>query len=195
MKTNYIQFKISVENTGKTFFTLTDLKKFYSSSQASLQVLLSQWTAKNLIYNLGKNFYSFNLAQVDYLVLANAIDTHSYISFEYALYYYNLINQVPSVITCATQKRSRQIKMSNWVFEYTHLKDDLFFGYELKNKIYIAAPEKALADLIYLIARGKRSVDFLTLEKEKIDQKKLRQILKKFPEYTIKKAIKLGLLK
>lgn len=194
MKTNYIYFKKSVEDTGKTFFTVADFKKFYLSSRENLRVLLSIWSKKGLIYHLGKGFYSFNLSRVDYLALANAADTFSYISFEYGLYYYNLIDQVPSVVTCATKKRSRIIKMSNWSFEYSHLKQDLFFGYELKNKVYIASPEKALADLIYLVSRGKRSADFSSLEKKKINQKKLREVLKKFPKYTFKKAKKLSLL-
>jgi len=71
----------------------------------------------------------------------------------------------------------------------------LFFGYDLKNKIYLATPEKALADLLYLLARGKRSVDLESLEKKKINQKKLCEILTKFPKYTIKKAMELGILK
>lgn len=194
MKTDYIQFRQKAENIDKTFFTLTDLKKFYSSSRVNLQVLLSVWAKKGLIYHLGQGFYSFNLAGIDYLSLANAIDVHSYISFEYALYYHNLIDQVPQVITCATKKRSRQIKMINWIFEYTHLKEELFFDYDLKNRIYIASPEKALADLLYLICRGKRSVDLVALEKEKIKQKELRKILKRFPRYVTKKAKGLGLL-
>lgn len=194
MKINYLQFKQTVEGAGKSFFTLVDLKKFYPPKRENLQVLLSVWTKKNLIYRLGKGFYSFNLSQVDYLSLANAIDPDSYLSFEYALSYYNLIDQVPSVITCATKKRSRKIKMSNWTFEYTHLKNDLFFGYDLKNKIYLATPEKAVADLAYLLARGKRSVDLESLEKEKINQKELREILKKFPKYVVKKVEELEIL-
>ena len=195
MKVNYIQFKQIVESAGKSFFSLPDLKKFYPASRENLLVLLSVWTKKNLIYHLGRGFYSFNLSQVDYLSLANALDPGSYISFEYALSYHNLIDQVPSVITCATKKRSRKIKMSNWTFEFTRLKNDLFFGYDLKNKIYLATPEKALADLLYLLARGKRSVDLESLEKKKINQKKLCEILTKFPKYTVKKAMELGILK
>ena len=194
-KINYLQFKQALTGTGKTYFSFYDLKKFYCGSPASLKTLLANWVKKNLIQSLGRGFYAFEITKLDYLHLANEIDKNSYISLEYALYYYNLIDQAPSVITLATKKRSCQAKAANWIFEYTRLKDDLFFGYELKNKIYIAAPEKALADLIYLISRGKRIAELDSLEIKKISQKKLRGILKKFPGYTKRKAEELGVLK
>ena len=195
IKINYLEFKKSLEQTGKTYFSFYDLKKFYHSDQKSLKTLLSNWVKKDLIQNLSRGFYAFEIAKLDYLRLANEIDNNSYISFEYALYYYNLIDQVPSVITLASNKRSRQIKMANWTFEYVRLKNNLFFDYELKDGAYIATPEKALADLIYLISRGKRIVELDSLEIKKINQKKLNRILKKFPEYTKRKAKNIGILK
>jgi len=199
MKIDYLQFKKKLEKTGRTYFSLYDLKKFYPSGPKSLKVLLSFWTKtfwtkKGLIYHLTRGFYSFDITRTDYLRLANELDKTSYLSFEYALYYYNLIDQVPQVITFASQKRHKVIKASHWIFEYTHLKKELFFGYELKNKIYIASPEKALADLLYLLARGKRKVDLDTLERKKINQKNFCKILNKFPKYVFKKAQEIGLI-
>lgn len=189
--TDYLVFKKSLEKTAKTFFNLNDLKKFYAGNTGSLKVLLSNWTKRGMIFNLGRGYYTFNLAAADYLHLANILDSSSYVSFEYALSYYNLIDQAPSAVTFATSGRSKKIQTRNWTFEYSHLKEDLFFGYELKNKIYIASPEKALADLIYLISRGKRLVELDSLNIKKINKSKLNSILKKFPSYTVKKAKKL----
>lgn len=194
-KINYQKFKKALEQTGKTYFSFYDLKKFYPSDQKSLKTLLANWVKKGLIQSLGMGMYFFEITKLDYLRLANEINKDSYVSFEYALYYYNLIDQVPSVITSATKKRSRRAEMRNWIFEFSRIKDDLFFGYELKNGIYIAAPEKALADLIYLMARGKRIAELDSLNKKKINQKKLRGILKRFPKYTASKAKDLGILK
>lgn len=195
MKTDYLKFKKILDRTGKTYFELHDLKKFYSGGKGSLKTLLSNWTNRDIIQRIGKGYYAFDIAKVDYLRVANELDKNSYISFEYALYYHNLIDQVPSVITSASKTRSKKVLMSNWSFEYTHLKDTLFFGYVLKDNIYIATPEKAIADLIYLISRGKRIVELDTLEIKKIDQKKLRDILKKFPNYTMLKAKSLNILR
>lgn len=194
MKTDYLKFKKQLESTAKTYFSLADLKKYYSKSPTSFKVLLSNWNKKKLIHSLGYGFYAFNLNDVDYLHLAGELDKNSYISFEYALFLRGLINQMPSIVTSATKNRSRLVVLPNFTFEYSHLKDELFFGYDLKNKIYLATPEKALADSIYLISRGKRLLELDTLAKEKINQKKFHQILKKFPKYTAKKAKELKLL-
>lgn len=185
---NYNQVKKLLEHTGKNFFTLSDLKKFYAGDKESLKVLLSGWKQRDMIYNLGKGYYSVNAAGVDYLQLATVAAAFSYVSFEYALYYYNLIDQVPSVITLASKGRSKKLNMGNQIFEYSHLKEDLFFGYDLINKMYMASPEKALADLIYLIARGKRLAELDSLNISKINKNKLKSILKKFPRYVKTKA-------
>lgn len=194
MKTDYLEFKKSLEKIGKTYFGLNDLEKFYKGKKKSLKTLLSSWVDRENIQRIGRGYYAFNISGIDYLRLANELDKNSYISFEYALYYHNLIDQVPSVITSASKTRSKKILMSNWSFEYTHLKDNLFFEYALKDNIYIATPEKAIADLIYLISRGKRIAELDTLEIKKIDQKKLKDILKKFPNYTAIKANELKIL-
>lgn len=193
-KTDYLKFKESLELVGKTFFSLSDLKKFYKGRKESLKVLLSHWKRKKIIQNLCRNYYAFDLVKIDYLKLAHEIENDSYVSFEYALFYCNLIDQVPSVVTLATKERGRTISAANWTFEYVHLKEKFFFGYEFSNKMYIASPEKALADLLYLISRGKRMVELDTLEKEKINKKKLEKILQKFPVYVIKKAKELEIL-
>jgi len=194
MKVNYLQFKKMAESSGKTYFNFYDLKKFYPSSREGLRVALSNWVKRGLIHGLGKGFYAFSIADLDYLRLSNELDKDSYISFEYALYFYNLIDQTPSVITSATKRRSKTVTTANWTFEYTRLKDELFFGYELKDRVYIATPEKALADLIYLVSRGKRLVELDTLEIKKINQKELRKILKKFPKYALGRAEEMGML-
>ena len=187
-KINYLEFKKSLEQTGKTFFSFEDLKKFYPTSPRSLKSLLSSWSKRKLIINLTRGWYAFDLVNLDYLNLACQIVPNSYISFESALSIRGLTNQVPSVVTLATKSRSRTIYAITWVFEYTHLKSDLIFSYEIYNKCYLASGEKALADLIYLISRGKRIVELDSLDKTKIDKKKFKQVLKSFPSYTFKKA-------
>jgi len=170
------------------------MTKFYPSSRGSLKVLLSHWRKHDLIHGLGRGLYTFDLVELNYPRLAHEIDPQSYISFEYALYSYNLIDQVPAAITMATRGRSKTVTLGNWTFEFTRMKEEFFGGYELKDGMYIATAEKALVDLIYLIARGKRITELDTLEKEKLNTRKLRDILKGFPSYVAAKAAELNLM-
>lgn len=182
-KINYLKFKNELNNLGKSYFTLAELKKFYSQQNSSLCPLLSHWVKGGLIFSLGRGYYTFNLAQVDYLQLASNLIRPSYVSFEYALHYYGLINQVSQSITLASQGRHKFVAMGNCIFEYTHLKTELFFGYTLAKGFYLAEAEKAWLDLVYLISRGKRLVDLDSLNKKKFNQRKIKEYLTKFPAY------------
>lgn len=190
-KSNYIQFKSQISATSKTYFTIHDLKKFYGNKKSSLKTLLSRWKKQGLITALGRGFYTFDLARLDYLALACEIVRPSYISFEYALNYHGLIDQVPFTITLATTKRHqyRDIKIAS--LEYTTLQKKLFFGYTVVDGVYIADAEKALLDALYLMARGKRRVDLSSLQKEKLQKEKLVEYMRYFPEYVRQKVNKL----
>jgi len=185
-KVNYQKFKNSLLELGKTYFTLIELSKFYSNKASSFRPLLSNWVKQGLISHLGHGYYAFNIAEVDYLQLACNLMRPSYISFEYALHYYGLIDQVPHVITLAGQRRHQFVPMGVYTFEYSYLKKELFWGYTLEKSIYIAEPEKALLDLVYLIARGKRLADLDSLEVRKLSKVKIRKYLKQFPSYVKK---------
>lgn len=188
LRINYTQYRRDIERTGKTFFDVTDLRKFYHSTPKSLKVLLSNWTKKNLIRHLGRNVYTFDTSRVNFLKLANERVPNSYISFEYALFYYGLIDQVPTTVTLATIEKSRVLDMSNWVFEYSHLKSNLFFGYILKDGFFIATPEKSFADLLYLISVGKRLSDLGSLNISFFNIAVLKKILKRYPDFVLNRA-------
>ncbi|MFA5995605.1 MAG: hypothetical protein WCW27_04830 [Patescibacteria group bacterium] len=186
LRTQYLSFKTELEQTGKTYFSLSDLEKFYQHKKTSLKALLTHWKKQQLITKVGHGYYTLDLARVDYLQLATTLYPNSYVSFEYALYYYGMLNQVPTTVTLASLNRSRRFHLTAWTLEYTHIKKDLFFDYELKNNVYIATPEKALADTFYLIARGQRLVELDNLDRAKINKTKLQATLQQFPSYVQK---------
>jgi hypothetical protein len=53
----------------------------------------------------------------------------------------------------------------------------------MKNGIYIASPEKAFLDEIYLLARGKVTLDFDEVYPRKLSMKRLKDYSKSFPPY------------
>ncbi|NJM39515.1 MAG: hypothetical protein HC853_01445 [Anaerolineae bacterium] len=89
----------------------------------------------------------------------------SYISGESALAFHGLIPDYVPVITSVTTQRPAQWTNEFGDFLFQHIKVELFFGYapvdfEGKQQAFLATPEKALIDLIYLRA-GADSIDFL----------------------------------
>lgn len=186
-KVNYHEFRKKLEGLEKTYFNILELKKIYGSERekSSLKNLLSRWSKDGLIFSLGNSYYCFDIARLDYLNFACNIVKPSYISFEYALNFYGLVEQVQQVITLTTVKRHKFVYSGPYTFEYTKIKEEMFFGYDLVDSYYIATPEKALLDTIYLVSRNKRLVDLDSLNYKKINKKRLFDFAKRFPKYII----------
>lgn len=188
-KINYYKFRKQIENSGKSYFTFNELNKFYKNKKSSLKNLLSRWSKEELIFRLGKGYYCFDITKLDYLNLACNIIKPSYVSFEYALNYYGIIDQISQAITLTTVSRHKYFHLGPYTCEYTKLNKDLFFGYEKVDNYYIASPEKALLDTIYLTSRNKRLIDFDSLNLKRLNKKRLFRLLNKFPNY-VKESLK-----
>ena len=95
----------------------------------------------------------------------------SYISFDYALYFYGLIPESVIDITSATTKRSKSFNTDYGVFSFKHIKKELFsIGLRIESgqngNFMIATKEKALCDKIHFtrdikITTQKTMINFL----------------------------------
>jgi len=63
--------------------------------------------------------------------------------------YYLLIPEAVYQITSCSTRKTKTFETSIASFSYRSVKNSMFFGYELKNNILIASPEKALLDWLY----------------------------------------------
>jgi hypothetical protein len=71
------------------------------------------------------------------------------------------------------------------------LRSELYFGYTLEQGLYLAEPEKALLDELYLLKRGKASLELSELRLADISQEKLLSYTDRFPPYVQKAVHKL----
>jgi len=140
---------------------------------------LERLTKKGIIKRLTKRKYLFTFLESDDFQIANFLYTPSYISLESALSFYGIITQFPYQITSITPKKTKIIKTLNKEFSYSHIKPELFFGYEKKEKFLIALPEKALFDYLYLCSKGLRSFEKADFDLKIIDKKKFLSLFKK----------------
>ncbi len=136
-------------------------------------------------------------------IIANTMLSPSYISFDYALYYYGLIPESVFDITSATTKRSKSFKSNNGTYSFKQIKKELFpFGLIIEStkngNFIIALKEKALCDKVYYtkdiqITSKKSMIKFL-LDDLRIDVDELkgydRNIFIKYFEISKSKKIK-----
>jgi len=135
-------------------FSKSDVKKEFPNFDAKNLV---NWQKKGYIQKIRSNFYRFLEVNVDERFLyktANKIYNPSYISLETALWHYNVIPESVFTITSVTTLKTNQFHTPFAVFNYRHLKPNLYFGYQLvdyqNTKYRFADLEKTVLDYLYL---------------------------------------------
>ena len=168
-------------------------------SQVRLQ--LSRWVNDGRLIKIHKSLYTvaepYRKIKHELFSIANSMKSPSYVSIQSALSRHGLIPEFVPVTTSITTSRPQVITTPLGRFEYRHVKKNLFWGYQLVNlsdrqQSFIATPEKALLDLIYLTSGGDREefLKELRLQNlEKLNMNILRQYSKKFNCPKIKRAV------
>lgn len=173
-----------IKNYDKTFFTLSDLTKIFNAKEKSLKVTLNRWTKSGKIIRLRKNVYQFPDKIYDVRKIASQLYEPCYLSFESALNECGILSQIPYTLTFATINKSKKIILESREIEFCQIKESLFFGYEFRNGIFIALPEKALADQIYFVSRGLAVLNFKELDLKNVSWKKFNSFIKRYPKST-----------
>ncbi len=120
---------------------------------------LQRWQNKGLLVRLRRGVFLLNerdrKINPSRLYIANQLYSPSYISMEYALSYYGLIPERTNDLTSITTKKTFHITNPTGTFVYQHIKPNAFRGFRvLKDEaglsFFIAEPEKAVVDFLYL---------------------------------------------
>ena len=148
---------------------------------------LSRWTASGRLYQVRRGLYAlappFQKAKPHPFLVANRLARGSYVSCQSALAYHGLIPEyVPAVISVTPSRPGRRCTPLG-VYQYHHLRPALVHGYRLldvadRQQAYVATPEKALLDLVYLQPRGEQAAYVRELRLENLsslDMDALRQ--------------------
>lgn len=171
----YNQFK-EIMNSFLVFSTKDILKYFPNFDKKNLV----NWQKKGYIIKIRNNFYCFSDTTINeeflYLV-ANTIYQPSYLSFETALSYYNIIPEGVYILTSATTTKTNEFSTPIANFSYRNFKSNLFFGYRLityKNQYFkMASLEKTVLDYLYLNSQINEIDDFDLLRWNKEELKLL----------------------
>ncbi len=135
-------------------FRVEELQNYFKESPSSVRVQLSRLCKEKKLIRLKRNCYTFLDAHPHVLVIAQNMVSPSYLSLESVLSLSALIPESTVAFTLVTSKKTQEYTNEFGIFSYRHLPPDLFFGVEKdKNGAWIATPEKALLDYLYLNSR------------------------------------------
>jgi predicted transcriptional regulator of viral defense system len=126
---------------------------------ALIYLQLSRWTSTGRVYQLRRGVYTlappFQKVKPHPYLVANRMVRASYVSCQSALAYHGLIPEYVPVTVSVTTARPASWDTPLGVYRFRHIKPDLFQGYQRsevadRQYAFIAEPEKALLDLMYL---------------------------------------------
>ncbi|MBM4349739.1 MAG: hypothetical protein FJ106_07620 [Deltaproteobacteria bacterium] len=178
-----IELLKALQKIDKPFYTIADLEKVTGLQRNSLYVALKRGVAGGVIERVAQGIYLPMGSLISMETLAAQLYLPNYLSFESALAGYGILNLVPYTITFATPRKTKKSLLRKQEIEFRQISRDLFFGFEMKNGIYIASPEKAFLDQVYFLTRGKAAIDFDEIDTRKLSMKRLKDYVKSFPPY------------
>ena len=119
-----------------------------SSASRALRTLSERGLARRIRHGL----WSLADRTADPRLLASEITRPhpAYVSFASAMAAHGVIDQIPREISLASTGRAKRVKTSQGIFVVHRVPPPLFGGYDLKNGVPIATPEKALFDFVYV---------------------------------------------
>lgn len=143
-------------------FTPLEFQRLFGMPGERAFNFLKYYTKKGLFARLKNGVYVLATNIPSEFLIANKLYQPSYISFEYALSFYHLIPETVYTVTSATTKPTREFEALGKAYKYYKIKREVFLGYEPKKiqdvTVYIAEPEKALADYLYFVDLKKKSL-------------------------------------
>ena len=180
-----------VINSGFVLFNGKTLKDIFEiEKNVTFFAVLKKLVDNKILIKIERSRYLLNNKDIKTFNMANLLYSPSYISFETALNFHGMLSQFPYEITSATAKKSMNKKVNDISYSYSHLKNDLFFGYVKKNNSLIAEPEKALLDQIYLSLKGFKKTNIDEYDFSIVKKGKLKEYFLKYPKTKQNKRMK-----
>jgi len=150
-----------------------------------VQRQLSRWTRAGWLYQLRRGVYAlappYQKVRPHPFVVANALVRGSYVSLQSALAYYGLIPEHTPQVTSVTTARPGRWETPLGDYAFRHVQTAWFHGYrrlalDHEQAAFVATPEKALLDLIYLQPDGEAPAYLETLRLQTLDRLDLARL-------------------
>ena len=139
----------------------SSLLKVAGIKTSQIELQLVRWVKSGYLLKLRRGVYvlgkPYRKIEPHPFLIANRLQRGSYVSFQSALAYYDLIPEHVPVITSVTTGRPETVQTSLGSFIFRHLKTSMFSGFKQvkiadRQQAVIATSEKALVDLLYATA-------------------------------------------
>jgi predicted transcriptional regulator of viral defense system len=170
---------------------------------AYIQRQLAEWVATGKLFQLRRGLYTpappYQKVPPHPFLIANRLVPGSYVSLQAALAYRDLIPEHVAAVTSVTARRPGRWPTPFGEMSYRVIRREYIFGYERimvtpEQAAFVATPEKALLDLIYLQPGGddRAYLESLRLQNmERIDLSKLTALADRMAKPKLHRAARI----
>lgn len=186
----YLMKALTVNKITKPYFTHEEIARVLGISTRSSRVSASRYVKHGLLVRIKRNLYVLRekwktMDREAKFAIANLIQVPSYVSLMTALDYYEITTQIQQdFIESIAEKRTQEVTADITVFNFTRIQKNLYGGFIKKNNFFIATPEKAFLDALYLQSLGRYNLDIDTLDLSRLDRNTIRNLIARYPRRT-----------
>jgi predicted transcriptional regulator of viral defense system len=165
---------------------------------AQVRLQLARWVSSGRIIKIYTLATPYRKIQPDSFHISNALKAPSYVSLQSALSWHGLIPEFVPAITAVTTARPQILPTPLGRFEYRHISSDLFWGFQrvelpARQEAFVADPEKAFLDLVYLTPGGERPEFLRELRLQNLGAIR-REVLEQYAEKSGRPKLKRAVL-
>jgi predicted transcriptional regulator of viral defense system len=148
-----LNFYTMIKSLNLPAFSTEQISAYVGISNRDGYKLLIKLKEQGIVYHLRRGLWALvETADPHVLVDYLTYPTPCYLSLQSALYYHQMIDQIPSTIYAVSLARTRQYITPIGIYSIHHIDEKLFYDFDFvgENQVRIATPEKALFDFFYL---------------------------------------------
>nr|MDO8118256.1 hypothetical protein [Candidatus Sigynarchaeota archaeon] len=146
MKT--IKFLDMLDQLGTRVFTFNEACRVLGGSRDYCKTFLYRTMARGAIFPVEKGKY--HLKHADEFEIASNVVHPSYVSFLSALQFHGKTMQIPVTLQVACLRQKKPVNAAGYTITFISIARDKFFGFARHENAFIADPEKAIIDGLYL---------------------------------------------
>lgn len=179
-----------LKKIGSIYFATSDAARALGVSEASARLACHRYFKKGYLLRPKRDVYVLadhwkRLERAELYALANWLQVPSYLSFQTALAYHEATTQIQrDFIESAAVKRSKTVEVGKSVYRYIKIDRRLYFGFTKTDGFFMARPEKALLDALYLTSLSRYRLDTSALDLQKFSRVELKRMSLFFPRRT-----------
>jgi predicted transcriptional regulator of viral defense system len=176
-----------IERTGRGAWTSEALGSLLGLDRRALSVFCSRAVKRGDLARVKRGVFVLpgwleRADEFEVFALSNILQTPSYVSLATALSLHGATTQIVQFACEAVSPvRTARYRAEGFDFGFVRLPEELYFGFELVRGTFVAEPEKALLDAVYLASLGRYSLDMSSIERDVFDRRKLAELAARFP--------------